>query len=103
MSTLNLIFDFEKDNDVYNRDAYHYLINMMKMRKELNRLRKEELAHKKMVELFEKHENDYYDNHCKKIWKLIASNCWATIKLLFLKMPFFNFVKENKFNLLKID
>ena len=66
MSTLNLIFDFEKDNDVYNRDAYHYLINMMKMRKELNRLRKEELAHKKMVELFEKHENDYYENQCKK-------------------------------------
>ena len=53
MSKLNLIFDFEKDDDVYNRDAYHYLINMMKMRRELNRLKKEELAHKKMVELFE--------------------------------------------------
>ena len=46
MSGLNLIYDFERDADVYNRDAYHYLINMMKMRKEL--------AHKKMVELFEK-------------------------------------------------
>ena len=58
MSELNLIFDFEKDDDVYNRDAYHYLINMMKMRRELNRLKKEELAHKKMVELFEKHQNE---------------------------------------------
>ena len=66
MSGLNFIYDFERDADVYNRDAYHYLINMMKMRKELNRLRKEELAHKKMVELFEKHETEYYVNQCKK-------------------------------------
>ena len=66
MSKLNLIFDFEKDDDVYNRDAYHYLINMMKMRRELNRLKKEELAHKKMVELFEKHETEYYVNQCKE-------------------------------------
>ena len=66
MSGLNLIYDFERDDDVYNRDAYHYLINMMKMRKELNRLKKKELAHKKMVELFEKHETEYYVNQCKE-------------------------------------
>ena len=66
MSGLNLIYDFERDDDVYNRDAYHYLINMMKMRQELNRLKKEELPHKKMVELFEKHETEYYVNQCKE-------------------------------------
>jgi hypothetical protein len=32
----------------------------------LNRLRKEELAHKKMVELFEKHETKYYVKQWKK-------------------------------------
>ena len=61
-----MIYDFERDDDVYNRDAYHYLINMMKMRRELNRLKKEELAHKKMVELFEKQETEYYVNQCTK-------------------------------------
>ena len=64
MTDRNLIFDFDREDDVYSRDAYHYLINMRKLKKELNRLKREELAHKKMVELFEKHK-DEYDKNCK--------------------------------------
>ena len=64
MTDRNLIFDFDKEDDVYNRDVYNYMLNMRKLRKELDQLKQENLAHKKMKELFEKHYTEYAKN-CK--------------------------------------
>ena len=61
MADSNLIYDFDREDDVYNRDVYHYLLNMNRLKMELEQLKRDNLAFQKMIHMFEKHEAEYND------------------------------------------
>ena len=52
MDNKNKIYNFCKADDVYNRDAYTYLINQQILRTQLQLLKDERLGLQKMITMF---------------------------------------------------
>ena len=59
MEPINQICNFLKDEDVYNRDVYIYLIQRQHLRSRLQSLKDESLGLRKMQKMFELYEKIY--------------------------------------------
>ena len=59
---MDQIYKFSADEDVYNRDAYNYLLQHQQLKRQLQSLKEESLGLRKMREMFEHYEKEYAES-----------------------------------------